>query len=433
MDLTRQPPRKPSNPVMAGIVGLARMTDKARGHNEATIGDFKYGEMSGLDREILAFVNMSAEEFAEAVERLGDEELASHVLGKAGKSQEQISEFNRSQLEKEPEDELHVKLLNERVEKYAPDCKDIRTVFASIELDDWGCFRDLDITSAPPRSPYVRDVFGVIGGARMADKARAVTASKLGDYNYGVNSGFDRQILAFLVQPADTFREAAYANPNDAELSEWLAQRCSKSQTEISIFNGRMVTRGRYGEARARLEMRRAELAPERPDIQTFCDLQDYDDEKCFGLTDLRRRPPRSVYDDGVGGLAGLARMIDKGRALIGNTLGDYWYGQDSGFDCATLEFIGLAADEFTEGLRDHATDEAVLDWLGERLAGKSVKEKAQFNLSLWTYGPQNDRSREFLERAVANLDPSRKDTETFASLTALDDNVSFARMKAGV
>ena len=125
--------------------------------------------------------------------------------------------------------------------------------------------------------------------------------------------------------------------------------------------------------------------------------------------------------------------MIDKGRALIGNTLGDYWYGQDSGFDCATLEFIGLAADEFTEGLRDHATDEAVLDWLGERLAGKSVKEKAQFNLSLWTYGPQNDRSREFLERAVANLDPSRKDTETFASLTALDDNVSFARMKAGV
>ena len=31
MDLTRQPPRRPSNAQVAGIVGLARMIDKARG------------------------------------------------------------------------------------------------------------------------------------------------------------------------------------------------------------------------------------------------------------------------------------------------------------------------------------------------------------------------------------------------------------------
>ena len=33
MDLTHQPPRRPSNLGVAGIVGAARMTDKARAHN----------------------------------------------------------------------------------------------------------------------------------------------------------------------------------------------------------------------------------------------------------------------------------------------------------------------------------------------------------------------------------------------------------------
>ena len=41
MDLTRQPPRRPSNDRVAGIIGLARMIDKARGHNAETIGEFK--------------------------------------------------------------------------------------------------------------------------------------------------------------------------------------------------------------------------------------------------------------------------------------------------------------------------------------------------------------------------------------------------------
>ena len=60
MDLTRQPPRRPSNAQVAGIVGLARMIDKARGHNAETIGEFKYGDDSGLDVEVLEFINMDA-------------------------------------------------------------------------------------------------------------------------------------------------------------------------------------------------------------------------------------------------------------------------------------------------------------------------------------------------------------------------------------
>ena len=171
MDLTRQPPRRPSNAQVAGIVGLARMIDKARGHNAETIGEFKYGDDSGLDVEVLEFINMDAAEFAEAVAELDDETLGVMALERAQKGQSEIDAFNEEHLTREPQDELHERLLVERIAKYAPDRTDIKTVFASIELDDWGAFRDLDLTSQPPRSPYLRSVFGVAGTARMADKA----------------------------------------------------------------------------------------------------------------------------------------------------------------------------------------------------------------------------------------------------------------------
>ncbi len=433
MDLTRQPPRRPSNAHVAGIAGLARMIDKARGHNAETIGEFKYGDDSGLDVEVLEFINMNAAEFAEAVDELDDEVLGVLALERAQKSQSEIDAFNEEHLTREPQDELHERLLVERIAKYAPERTDIKTVFASIELDDWGAFRDLDLTAQPPRSPYLRSVFGVAGAARMADKARAVTCGKLGEYRFGADSSQDAAILDFLGIEEDAFRQAAYENPNDDELSEWIAERCQKSAADKSVFNAWRANVGRYGEMHERLKMRRAEVAPERGDIETFFDLQDLDDELSFGLTDLRRHPPRSPFDLSVGGLACLARMIDKFRAAHCNCLGEYWCGEDSGFDRAVLGFLGLDEEAFAEAIAANETDAALVAWLGERLSGKGEEEKAQFNQRLLTASPRNDRQQSFLLNAVARLDASRTDIESFAALTLLDDKVSFARLKAGV
>ena len=433
MDLTRQPPRRPSNAGVAGIIGLARMIDKARGHNAETIGEFKYGDDSGLDVEVLEFINMNAAEFAEAVDELDDEVLGVLALERAQKGQAEIDAFNEEHLTREPQDELHERLLVERIAKYAPERTDIKTVFTSIELDDWGAFRDLDLTSEPPRSPYLRSVFGVAGAARMADKARAVTCGKLGEYRYGADSSQDAAILDFLGIEEDAFRQAAYENPNDDELSEWIAERCQKSAADKSVFNAWRANVGRYGEMHERLKMRRAEVAPERGDIESFFDLQDLDDELSFGLTDLRRHPPRSAFDQSVGGLACLARMIDKFRAAHCNCLGEYWCGEDSGFDRAVLDFLGLDQAAFAEAIAANGTDEALVAWLGERLSGKSEEDKAEFNQRLLTAGPRNDRQQDFLRNAVSRLDASRTDIESFAALTLLDDKVSFARLKAGV
>ena len=433
MDLTRQPPRRPSNANIGGLTGLARMIDKARGHNEETIGEFKYGADSGLDVEVLEFINMNADEFAEAVDELDDQALGALALEKANKSQDEIDAYNKEHLEREPQDELHERLLVERVAKFAPGRTDITTVFASIELDDWGAFRDLDLTAQPPRSPYVRSVFGLVGAARMADKARAVTIDKLGGYRFGADSSQDQDILDFIGIDQEAFREAAYANPNDTELSEWIAERCDKPAAEKSRFNVERANVGRYGEMAEKLAVRRAEVAPERGDIETFFDLQDLDDELSFGLMDLRRHAPRSPFDLSVGGVACLARMIDKFRALNCNCLGDYWCGEDSGFDRAVMGFLGVSPEEFAGAVAQSDTDDAVVAWLGDRLGGKGEVEKTAFNHEILALGPGNERQWNFLRGAIGRIDPSRTDIETFTALTVLDDKISFARFKAGV
>jgi len=127
---------------MAGIVGLARMTDKARAYNNNTLGVYLYGEDSGLDVEVLALINMTADEYAKAAGEMDDAELSSLALRKAQKSSEEIAAFNKEKLEEEPQDERHRQLLKERVQKYAPERTDVKTVFQSIELDDWGSFRE---------------------------------------------------------------------------------------------------------------------------------------------------------------------------------------------------------------------------------------------------------------------------------------------------
>ena len=127
-----------------------------------------------------------------------------------------------------------------------------------------------------------------------------------------------------------------------------------------------------------------------------------------------------------------LARLIDKGRALNSDTLGDYWYGQDSGVDRGVLEFLNTGVDEFTAALKECAGDEAVVEWLGERLA-KPQDEIDKFNQEMRLFGPSNERQWKFLRGVIKKLDPSRTDIESFLALTVLDDQVSFARSKSSV
>ncbi len=433
MDLTRQPPRRPSNAGIAAIVGLARMTDKARGHNAELLGEYKYGETSGLDCEVLELMGLGAEEFAEAADRLWDIELGAWVRERMQCSPADIDKFNDEQLTREPLDDLHRRLLRERIDKYAAGRSDISTVYASIELDDWGAFRDEDLTARPPRTAFLRSVVGIVGAARMGDKARGKRAGKLGDYRYGNDSYVDRTILEFLGISEDDFEEAAWKNPNDVELGEWIRAKATFTSGGVSVLNGKLTPRGLATlEVAETFRKRRDEVCPDRPEVTTYFEMMDVDDERSFGIVDLNRRPPRSAYDNSLAGVYGLARMIDKGRAHNAGQLGGYWFGEDSGFDRRILEFLGLTPDEFAAALAQQTTDADVVSWLGDRLRGCDG-DLAALNQTLVELSPASDGAHAFLTRIVKAADPARSDIGTFMALTQLDDEIFLARLRARV
>ncbi|HKU69093.1 MAG TPA: AI-2E family transporter [Candidatus Baltobacteraceae bacterium] len=81
---------------------------------------------------------------------------------------------------------------------------------------------------------------------------------------------------------------------------------------------------------------------------------------------DLRVTPPRR-WSDELGGIRWLPRIVDKARAAVKGTLGDYLYGQ-SPMDRSFLRALGLSYKDFTRVVREAGDDdERVLALLQER------------------------------------------------------------------
>ncbi len=425
MDLTRQPPRRPSNLAVAGIVGAARMTDKARAYNNETLGEYIYGENSGLDQRVLTFLGISANTYADAAGEHDDIALGNWVLETSEKTTAEIAEFNDTELSQLPDTDAHKQRLKDRLARYAPGRTDITTVLQSMELDDWGSFWQVDLTEGPPRSARTKDIAGICGVARMADKARAERAGKIGAYKYGDDSGQDVRILTFLGISAADFQEAAVNNPNDLEIGAWVLENCGKSQDEIDTFNETLVNYGPNEASQERFDTRIQEVDPSRTDITTWVALQDLDDQLSFGIVDLNRRAPRSPYNTDVYGMVQLARLIDKGRAANNNTLGAYFYGGDSGIDRATLAFLGVSPTEFAEKLKTLSTDAEVEAWLKANHS-KSEADIAAYNERMIQMGPTDERYQALMAKMIDRIAPDRTDINTWFALMLLDDEKTF-------
>ncbi|MGB8519688.1 MAG: DUF5069 domain-containing protein, partial [Candidatus Tumulicola sp.] len=74
---------------------------------------------------------------------------------------------------------------------------------------------------------------------------------------------------------------------------------------------------------------------------------------------DLHAGPPRR-WSEEIDGICWLPRLIDKTRAALAGTLGDYLFGQ-SPMDRALLRALGLSHREFAAIVRAAAGDDAVL------------------------------------------------------------------------
>jgi hypothetical protein len=103
---------------------------------------------------------------------------------------------------------------------------------------------------------------------------------------------------------------------------------------------------------------------------------------------DLRMHPPRSPQVM-LGGLYFLARTIDKTRAKLQDTLGNYKIGP--GFSVYLFEWLGITEDDFTQAVREAKTDEDVVAWLlaradrdtfraiNQRLSERAIRDDEHF------------------------------------------------------
>lgn len=90
---------------------------------------------------------------------------------------------------------------------------------------------------------------------------------------------------------------------------------------------------------------------------------------------DLTKQAPRSPYDT-VGGITFLPRTIDKMRAHIAGTVGEY--RANTGFSTQLFDLFGVSADEFEQIVRENDTDEGVLAALQAR------KSLSQQEIDAW-------------------------------------------------
>lgn len=95
---------------------------------------------------------------------------------------------------------------------------------------------------------------------------------------------------------------------------------------------------------------------------------------KALNLNKVHPRSPREM----LGGYILAARMLDKCRAVLAGTEGDYDYA--CGLDQIFLEYSKINPDEFKAFVATGADDEAVGAWIKAHAKKRSDKKVAEWN-----------------------------------------------------
>ncbi len=93
-----------------------------------------------------------------------------------------------------------------------------------------------------------------------------------------------------------------------------------------------------------------------------------------FTQPDSYPRSPREL----LAGYVIAARTLDKCRAAISGTLGEYKF--DCPLDNFFFDFVGLTADGFREFVATGADDDAVADWIEKNATARKSGEIIQWN-----------------------------------------------------
>ena len=140
---------------------------------------------------------------------------------------------------------------------------------------------------------------------------------------------------------------------------------------------------------------------------------------------DLTKQAPRSPRER-LGSYVILGRTLDKGRALLAGTIGEYHF--DCPLDNMLFSFKGVTGAEVKNLLESGSTDEDVLAWIDAHGTPKHHDEISAWSSKLEDARPYEDPERKEWfagECAKLGLDPAK--TTLFDWLEA-DDRASYAR-----
>jgi hypothetical protein len=136
MDLTKQYPRSVKDKI-AGVVMLARTTDKAKAEASGNAGEYHYN--CPMDQAVLGLLGINADEFLSTVKNAKDDQAIEAYVKPfvAKKSAADIEQFNTSFVGKEPEPGSEgEKYFLELRGQVAPDRTDVTTWADLLDLDE---------------------------------------------------------------------------------------------------------------------------------------------------------------------------------------------------------------------------------------------------------------------------------------------------------
>lgn len=134
---------------------------------------------------------------------------------------------------------------------------------------------------------------------------------------------------------------------------------------------------------------------------------------------DLRREFPRSMRTT-LAGWVHLARMIDKCRATLAGTEGDYIY--PCPMDERLMNFAGITSEQFTAAVKANPTDQGVVDWFLRTAKPHGEGELAAWNQQLLRRGPSSPESTARFKQYLDAVDASRTDIKAWADLQDLEE-----------
>ena len=140
---------------------------------------------------------------------------------------------------------------------------------------------------------------------------------------------------------------------------------------------------------------------------------------------DLTQRPPRSPHSR-LGGYALLPRMLDKGRATVAGTNGEFHY--DCPLDQHLINFLGFDPAALKEELTTGKGDGEILEWVAANAKHKRFPwEIQQWSDFMAKRGPDSDaETMVFFTNRVGEFSKTREDIKSFFELLDVDDHVTF-------